>query len=303
VYSRSLDPTRSCILEYLISITSNAVHRAVRNTPQSPQLAPTEYISNSMLTWITLLNFLCSILPIITFASPATIFLPVLLKQQQQQRPTNYPGHDHQDNNANNAIEMPPLALTTQMLQCFLFGIYAHHLHMRTLLIPNVAGFILGFIWSTVYPFKVTTSTSTGGLLRTQWRMQYATSWLIMVLGLLTVRKMPYLSSTIAAGVGVLMCTYPLSSMRQALKEKNTNLMGSTVMNCCMFVTCFVWVIHSSWLVEYDIYVLVANTAGVIVQGGALTLRVVIAKDGSTTTRAVVQGGDNAELSVTSPLL
>lgn len=118
----------------------------------------------------------------------------------------------------------------------------------------------------------------------------------------MTIRKMPYLSSTIAAGVGVLMCTYPLPSMRQALKEKNSNLMGSTVMNCCMFVTCFVWVIHSSWLVEYDVFVLVANAAGVIVQGGALTLRVIIARD-RTTTRAVVQGGDNAELSVSSPLL
>mmetsp|Transcript_18859 Transcript_18859/g.33896 ORF Transcript_18859/g.33896 Transcript_18859/m.33896 type:complete len:254 (-) Transcript_18859:355-1116(-) len=253
-----------------------------------------------MRAWITLLDLSCEILPIITFVSPATIFLPVLLKQQQ--RPTNNPGHDHQVNdNTNNAtcIEMPPLALTTQMLQCFLWGIYAHQLHMMTLLIPNVFGFLLGFIWCTIYPFKV---VSTGGL-RTQWQMQYAISWGFMVLGLLTVRKMPYLSSTIAAGVGVLMCTYPLPSMHQALNEKNSNLMGSTVMNCCMFANCVVWLIHSSWWVEYDIFLIVANTAGVIVQAGALTVRVIIARGASTKRSAVVKRGDNTELSVSTPLL
>ncbi|KAL7534922.1 hypothetical protein ACHAXR_008884 [Thalassiosira sp. AJA248-18] len=189
---------------------------------------------------------------------------------------------------------MPPLALTTQMLQCFLFGIYAHHLQMWTLFIPNMAGFILGFIWSTIYPFKVTRDSG----LRLQWQIQYSIALLLMVLGSLTVKRMPYLSSTIAAAVGVLMCTYPFPSMHHAYEEKNSNLMGSSTMNLAMFATCSAWVIHSSWLVEYDIFVLTANAAGVIVQGGALMLRVII----SRSTR-MAQEYNTELLSETSPIL
>lgn len=188
---------------------------------------------------------------------------------------------------------MPPLALTTQMLQCFLFAIYAHHLQMWTLLIPNVVGFVLGFVWSTIYPFKMAPVSG----LRSQWQIQYTISLLLMLLGSLTIQRTPYLSSTIAAAVGLLMCTYPLPSMHQAYKEKNSNLMGSSPMNFAMFSTCFAWVIHSSWLVEYDIFVLAPNAAGVIVQGGALMLRVIIVR------RTPVARGENAELSALTPLL
>eukprot|EP00571_Detonula_confervacea_P009349 CAMPEP_0172325746 /NCGR_PEP_ID=MMETSP1058-20130122/54673_1 /TAXON_ID=83371 /ORGANISM="Detonula confervacea, Strain CCMP 353" /LENGTH=236 /DNA_ID=CAMNT_0013042355 /DNA_START=104 /DNA_END=814 /DNA_ORIENTATION=- len=236
-----------------------------------------------MRTWTTFLNVLCTLLPIFTFASPATVFLPVLLIKSST------------SNKQQNAmIEMPPLALTTQMLQCFLFAIYAHHLHMWTLFIPNLAGFLLGFVWSTIYPFKV---ASDGGL-RLQWRIQYTISILLMMLGALTIRTLPYLSSTIAAAVGVLMCTYPLPSMRQAYKEKNSNLMGSSVMNVAMFATCLAWVVHSSWLVEYDIFVLVSNTSGVVVQGGAMILRAIIARR----TQVIAQA-ENAELSASTSLL
>lgn len=218
----------------------------------------------TMWPWKTVLNILCTLLPIITFASPATVFLPILLQSSSR------------SNQNNNAIEMPPLALTTQMLQCFLFAIYAHHLNMQTLFIPNIAGFLLGFAWSTIYPFKVVVTSDNG--LRRQWRVQYTISILLMMLGASTIRSVPYLSSTIAAAVGVLMCTYPLPSMHQAYKTNNSNLMGSSLMNITMFATCLAWVVHSSWLVEYDVFVLVSNASGVVVQGGAMILRVVIGR-------------------------
>lgn len=104
--------------------------------------------------WLAILKVLCTLLPIITFASPATVFLPVLLN-----------GDDN-----DGVIAMPPLALTTQMLQCFLFGIYAHHLQMWALFIPNVAGFLLGFLWSTIYPLKLAADDNQ---LKTQWKVQY----------------------------------------------------------------------------------------------------------------------------------
>lgn len=232
---------------------------------------------------ITVLNVLCTLLPIITFSSPATIFLPVLLNKTS----------NHE------VIEMPPLALTTQMLQCFLYAIYAYHLQMWTLLIPNVAGFILGFVWSTIYPLQV----SPDGGLQLQWRVQYGGSLLLMLLGALTIHTMPHLSSTIAGAVGVVMCTYPLPSMKQAYTENNPNLMGSTAMNLAMFINCLAWGLHSSPLVEYEISVLVPNTAGLAVQGSALMLRAIMAK------RSGVVHGNNAELSasttmsVSTPLL
>ena len=237
-----------------------------------------------MATWLAILNALCTLLPFIAFASPATVFIPVLFEAN----------NSHQQQQVHNVvIEMPPLALTTQMLQCFLFAIYAYHFQMWTLLIPNVAGFSLGFLWSTIYPFKVAPDDG----LKLQWRVKYTISISLMVVGLLTIKRLPYLSSTIAAGVGVLMCTYPLPSMHQAYREKNSNLMGSAAMNMAMFITCFAWVIHSSWLVEYDIFVMVSNFAGVVVQGGAIIMRIVI----SRTRRA--EQGDDAELSALSTLL
>lgn len=99
---------------------------------------------------------------------------------------------------------------------------------------------------------------------------------LLMLLGSLTVQKIPYLASSMAAAVGVVMCTYPFPTMQRAYRERNSNLMGSAAMNIAMFTTCSAWVVHSSPFVEYDIFVLVSNAAGVIVQGGALILRIVV---------------------------
>jgi len=72
--------------------------------------------------WITLLNALCTLLPIVAFASPATVLLPAVAECGRRR-----PDAPH------GPIEMAPLALTTQMLQCFLFSIYALRFSMVTL--------------------------------------------------------------------------------------------------------------------------------------------------------------------------
>ncbi|KAL7546481.1 hypothetical protein ACHAWF_009820 [Thalassiosira exigua] len=226
----------------------------------------------------TLLDLLCASLPVVAFASPATVFLPAIADRSKPKQ---------------HAVEMPPLAITSQMLQCFLFGIYAWHFGMSTLLIPNAAGFSLGFLWSALYPFQVVPDEG----LRQQWRAQCALSLLLMASGSLSVRTMPNLSATVAAAVGVVMCTYPLPAMRRAYAENNSKLMGSGAMNLAMFATCSAWVVHSSPLVEYDVFVLVSNAAGIVVQGSALVLRGVIAG------RSLAARGEDAELSALTPLL
>lgn len=217
--------------------------------------------------WLELLNILCVSLPILAFVSPGTVFIGVFFPSV---------GRRTDENDASlrqtKRIEMPPLAVTTQMLQCYLFGIYAHHLSMRTLLIPNVVGFMLGLLWSTLYPFKMAPD------FRLQWRVQFIASLCLMALGTLTIHNLPYLSSSVAAVVGIVMCSYPLPEMKRAYVEMNADLLGSAFMNTAMLGCCASWVIHSSPLVEYDAFVLAANSAGVLVQAGALIVRVSIAR-------------------------
>ena len=83
--------------------------------------------------WITLLNALCTILPIVAFASPATVLLPGIAECGRRR-----PDGEH------GPIEMAPLALTTQMLQCFLFGIYALRESMMTLVGARVRAGLVG---------------------------------------------------------------------------------------------------------------------------------------------------------------
>jgi hypothetical protein len=144
---------------------------------------------------------------------------------------------------------------------------------MWILFIPNSIGFILGLLWSSLYPLKA--SRDLGFL--NQWKIQYTASSFIAAIGTLTVDNYPYVSSSIAAGIGVVMCSYPLPTMHLSLKESNPNLLGSQFMNAAMLTCCLAWVIHSSF-VQFDIFVLLANVAGVVTQGAALLIRFVIAK-------------------------
>lgn len=155
--------------------------------------------------------------------------------------------------------------------------------------IPNLFGFVLGLIWTAMYPFKAAPVDS----LRRQWKAQTSIAAATMILGAATVRTSPHVSSAIAAAVGVLMSTYPLQSMGRAYADRNPGLMGSPAMNGAMFACTTSWVIHASPLVEYDVFVLTANGAGALVQGCALLLRVAIARGGGGGTAG---GGEYEEL-------
>jgi hypothetical protein len=205
---------------------------------------------------LALLNVLCVSLPVIAFLSPVTVFGPAFCG-------TNYDSNDRKE------IEMPPLAVTAQMLQCFLFMIYAYDLQLTTLFIPNAIGFLLGFLWSTLYPFRMSSDN------KRQWQWQCALAVTCMLFGTVTMHfGNPYISSTMAALVGVIMCTYPLTVLRKTFQSRNMALLGSVYMNAAMFCCTATWVIHSSPFVQFDMFVLVSNSAGVLVQGAALMLRV-----------------------------
>jgi hypothetical protein len=94
------------------------------------------------------------------------------------------------------------------------------------------------------------------------------------------------------------MCTYPLPVMRKTLQSKNTALLGSVYMNAAMFSCTAAWVIHSSPWVQFDIFVLVSNGAGVLVQGAALILRIYLQQrkgsGGSVPTQDCGEGGQIA---------
>lgn len=223
-----------------------------------------------------LLNALCTCLPIVAFASPATIFLPVfcpntLLCVRKNLNSCEDIAFQEEDRTPA-LIEMPPLVLTAQMTSCYLFAIYAFHLHMWTLLTPNLAGFVLGFLWSSLYPLKVSSEKS----LLKQWKIQYVLSLLFMIVGSFSIKKRPYLSSSIAAAIGAAMSASPLPVILKSYNENNPELLGSLSMNIAMLTCCSVWVIHSSSLVEYDMYVLLTNAVGVIVQSTALIIRCAI---------------------------
>ena len=230
---------------------------------------------------LTLLDLTCMYLPVLAFASPASVFIPVFCPAMWSAVHRTKFDEAYESVEANNylddtlvLIEIPPLAFTAQMVSCYLFSIYAYHFQKWTLFIPNSVGFLLGFLWSSLYPRKV----SQWSLLK-QWKIQYCLSLFIIAMGPLTVSSLPYLSSSVAAAIGVVMCSYPLPAMQQSLKENNPNLLGSQFMNIAMLICCSAWVIHSSPLVEFDAYVLLANSVGVVVQVLALLIRCIIAKN------------------------
>ena len=78
------------------------------------------------------------------------------------------------------------------------------------------------FVWSTIYPMS-------------KWLpvMDYGCSGVLILLGSLTIHRTPYLPSAIAAVVGVLMSTYPLTSMHQAYKEMQENGDGFAMQESC----------------------------------------------------------------------
>ena len=169
------------------------------------------YLPRTM--WTAVLNTLCICLPVIAFASPATLFIPLfcpavlsrLKKNENAFSFYDYEANYDVDVDTSTLIEMSPLPLTTQMVSCYLFAIYAYHFEMWALLIPNSVGFVLGLFFASFYPLKVATKS-----LMRQWEIQYGLSVCIMVMGATTIHNIPYLSSSIAAVIGFIMCSYPL---------------------------------------------------------------------------------------------
>lgn len=80
---------------------------------------------------LAVLDILCMVLPIILFLTPVTVFWEARKTQRR--------------------VEMPPLALTSQLIQCYLWIIYASGWEEAVMLIPNVIGAGLAAIFLVLY--------------------------------------------------------------------------------------------------------------------------------------------------------
>merc|ERR1711904_150667 len=117
---------------------------------------------------------------------------------------------------------MPPLPVTSQTLNCFLFGIYAQYTQQGTLLIPNGTGFVLGLTWVVIYPLRMDSSVHKSAYLR-----QIACLIAVSVVATIALYYFhcPAVPSSIGMVSGVLMSCYPVPVMLQAIQEKNAELL------------------------------------------------------------------------------
>ena len=209
---------------------------------------------------VQVLEFLCVALPMLAFFSPVTVFYRAFTNKKSKTNDTNTENEMK--------IQMPPLAVTSQFLNCFLFGIFALHEKDTVLLLPNAVGCVLGFIFTFLYAFKTTDYYAT------QYKIQVIASLAIALFA--AIACFGYDSGAIPSNIGmvagVFMAAYPAPAMARALRTNNPALLGSLWMNLAMFCCCLSWVIRST-AVEFQIAVLVSNGAGVLAQSGALLIR------------------------------
>lgn len=200
----------------------------------------------------------------IAFLSPATVFWTAFWSSAPTKR----------------VISIPPLPLTSQTLNCFLFGVYAQYCvyvkeppdtQKSTLFVPNALGFGAGVLWLALYACGTFPEGETGQLWRRSCLVQVG---VLAVMGSFAAYAAyglgnPDIPSTMGMLVGVVMSCYPVPEMVRAITERNGGILGSVAMNAAMLGCCGFWVLHSS-VVDFDATVLIANGAGVCAQLGSL---------------------------------
>ena len=93
------------------------------------------------------LFLLCTFFPVAMFLSPATVLLPAFRK--------------------GSTSDLPPLPLTSQTLQCFIWGVFGAYKHSPVLIVPNTIGLGLGLWFLHLYK-RVHNSEMYGADLRLQ---------------------------------------------------------------------------------------------------------------------------------------
>jgi hypothetical protein len=210
---------------------------------------------------VQILDSFCIILPMIAFLSPVTVYYSVFFGRKVGSQTVERERSDE------NALPIPPLPVTSQLLNCFLFGIYAHYTWEVTLLIPNATGAVMGLVFVALYPFGMSSK------FRNQYVMQVG---LVVLVGAVSVVSLysfnlPSVPSDIGMVIGVIMSCYPVPVMVRAVKTQNSGILGSVWMNFAMFCCCGSWVVHAG-VVHFDPTVFVANLAGVLAQGLSLCI-------------------------------
>jgi hypothetical protein len=208
---------------------------------------------------VRVLAYLCVILPMIAFLSPVTVYYSVFSGRNDASQ------NAEDEHNDEDALSIPPLPVTSQLLNCFLFGMYAHYTGKWTLLIPNVIGGVLGLVFVALYPFRMSLE------FRNQYLWQIGFLVLVGVVAAVALYGygLPEVPANIGMVIGVIMSCYPLAVMARAVKTRDAAILGSVPMNLAMLGCCASWVVHAS-AVDFDHAVLTVNVAGVLVQTVAL---------------------------------
>ncbi|CAD7944068.1 unnamed protein product [Amoebophrya sp. A120] len=132
-----------------------------------------------------LLDSLCMFLPFFMFLSPGvSVFYPAW--KQADRNSANAGGVG---GSAGASFSLPPLPLTSQTTQCFLWLLFGLHLSkdaQPVVLIPNVVGLVLGVVYLYLYPKFLGSAASnspTVSLFKQQYRLQMNLVILIAVIG------------------------------------------------------------------------------------------------------------------------
>jgi len=195
-----------------------------------------------------MIHFSCVVAPIIFFVSPITVFYPAYLKGGR--------------------VELPPLVLTAQSLQCMVWFVFGMMLNQYVILIPNAIGTILGFIYLACYPYFWKPH-----LHRTQFMQQLAVSAVIFmsVMALYWIRKEDAIG-IIGCTAGIIMLTSPVCVMFEVVKTSNVELMGSLWMGVAQ-VWCTFSCTVEGYCWQHKPQIWIQNGIGLSVSIIALVLR------------------------------
>ncbi|CAD7960353.1 unnamed protein product [Amoebophrya sp. A25] len=197
-------------------------------------------------------------IPFVVFLAPATVFYPAYINSTGQ--------HTHK-------IDMPPLPLSSQTLQSFVWLLFGLQIKDRVVIVPNGVGLILGIFYMALYPRWMDTSKAA------QYRVQLCVLCVVTVLAIF-LREEVELLGYIGCVVGIALLASPLVVIREVFATGNVSLMGSVWMNLCTLICSIIWTIEGVVYLKQRT-ISVQNGCGVVANILALATRFYFVSAGS----------------------
>ncbi|CAD7965529.1 unnamed protein product [Amoebophrya sp. A25] len=242
-------------------------------------------------------DLVCAVSPIFMFIAPATLFQPVLCPGCCTRRnrhssdneldgddtppstssPTGKGSHSH-EKSTTQKVEMPPLPLTSQLLNCTVWLLYCILEGIIPGVIPNAFGVVFAFIFVMLYipHYKVQ-------LYRSQLRCQLAVTAIfsallatLFIAALVQGGTQREALSAIIGWMGFSICLlflgYPLAAMFRAIILRNPEVLGSLAMALLTVLCTIAWTINA-YVFLNDAPIFVANIIGIAIHSLSLTVR------------------------------